>query len=770
VNRSLPVAALSLIVMLPQAASQLSADFSATPASGTNKLEVQFSDLTTGGPPTTWFWDFGDGQSSTQQHPLHIYDAPGVYTVTLQVLVSIFQVDTETKVDFISVGSAGIQAAFTAAPQSGPQVLEVAFQDTTTTLGSPPDAWHWDFGDGSHPSGSQNPPHSYVLPGVFDVSLTVWVGQEFQTLTVDDLITVTPADLLAPEFQVAPVAGRAPLTVHFDVGDGGTLPAEYVWEFGDGAVLVADAGEDVVHNYQAAGTYSVTVTAEFGGTTETTFLQDAVFVQAPNVAAFASPVALALPGAAESLVLADLGGDAVLDLMALDLDANAIVALESDGSLGVSMPSLSPIDGVALDWRLVDLNLDGDLDAVVLVDAPAGQILPMYGDGSGGFTPGVHVPLSGQDVRLMDVGDAVQDGLPEVLVLASGGQAALVPALPGGAFGPPISVTGIEVLSNESQLTLSLADVDADGLLDLSTSIEIDMEIWIDVLRGDGTGNFAFTPDFPTNKTSPFCYLTGGQPTTISLLAADVDGDGVEDSVGFYGSTCKAYAILSAGSNGAFGDGALIAGGTTILDAGVADLDANGFADPVWLGSGTIRSVYLNHNTELNQPPPVLVLETDGEEFELGDLDGDGVPDIALLMDSPPRIELRINELPGPGFLDVGGGVAGSSGLPQLIGHGTISASEIVELDLSSAAVSSLSAIVAGLAEQGLPFKGGTLVPSPDWVDFGHPIDATGTLTVRVEWPAGLGPGFSVWTQAWIIDSDSLGGWSASNGLRITSS
>lgn len=767
-NRSLAVAALILIVMLPQAASQLSADFSATPTSGTNKLEVQFSDLTTGGPPSTWFWDFGDGGSSTQQHPLHVYDAPGVYTVTLQVLVSIFQLDTETKVDFIRVGSAGIQAGFSAAPQSGPQVLEVAFQDTTTTAGSPPDAWLWDFGDGSNPSGSQNPPHSYVVPGVFDVSLTVWVGQEVETLTVDDLITVTPADLQAPEFQVDPVAGRAPLTVLFDVGDNETLPVEYTWEFGDGAVLVADAGEDVFHNYPAAGAYSVTVTAEFGGMTETTFLQDAVFVQAPNVASFASPVVLALPGAAEHLVLADFGGDAVLDLLALDLDANAIVALASDGSLGVSTPTTSPIEGAALDWRLVDLDLDGQLDAVILVDAPEGQILPMYGDGSGGFTPGVHVPLPGQDVRLVDVGDVVQDGLPDVLVLASGGQAALLPALPGGALGPPISVTGIEPLSHEPQFTLSLVDVDADGLLDLSTSIKFDSEIWIQVLQGDGSGNFAFTPGFPKNTTSSFCGPYG-DPTTASLLAADVDGDGVEDSVGFYGSTCKAYGILSAGSNGAFGGGALIAGGTTILDADVADLDANGIADAVWLGSGAIRSVYLNQNKNLAQPPPSFVLETDGEEFELGDLDGDGVTDIALLMSSPPRIELRINELPGPGFLNVGGGVAGSSGLPHLTGHGTITAGEIVEVDLSSAAVTSLSAIVAGMAELGLPFKGGTLVPSPDWVDFGYPTNAKGSLTVRVEWPAGLGPGFSIWTQAWIVDPASQEGWSASNGLRITS-
>ena len=43
---------------------------------------VQFTD-TSSGSPTSWSWDFGDGQSSTQQNPTHVFAGPGPFTVTL---------------------------------------------------------------------------------------------------------------------------------------------------------------------------------------------------------------------------------------------------------------------------------------------------------------------------------------------------------------------------------------------------------------------------------------------------------------------------------------------------------------------------------------------------------------------------------------------------------------------------------------------------------------------------------------------------------------
>ena len=50
-----------------------------------NTLEVTFSDTSTG-PPTSWLWDFGDGNISIEQNPVHKYASPGNYTVCLTVI------------------------------------------------------------------------------------------------------------------------------------------------------------------------------------------------------------------------------------------------------------------------------------------------------------------------------------------------------------------------------------------------------------------------------------------------------------------------------------------------------------------------------------------------------------------------------------------------------------------------------------------------------------------------------------------------------------
>ncbi|UCF89915.1 MAG: DUF4214 domain-containing protein [Desulfobacterales bacterium] len=60
------------------------AHFNAAPLYGSSPLTVNFSDQSTG-DITDWLWQFGDGFTSTQQHPTHTYAAPGDYTVALTV-------------------------------------------------------------------------------------------------------------------------------------------------------------------------------------------------------------------------------------------------------------------------------------------------------------------------------------------------------------------------------------------------------------------------------------------------------------------------------------------------------------------------------------------------------------------------------------------------------------------------------------------------------------------------------------------------------------
>jgi len=58
--------------------------FTASPTSGVAPLTVAFTDRSTISP-TSWLWDFGDGNTSTVQNPTHTYAAVGNYTVSLSV-------------------------------------------------------------------------------------------------------------------------------------------------------------------------------------------------------------------------------------------------------------------------------------------------------------------------------------------------------------------------------------------------------------------------------------------------------------------------------------------------------------------------------------------------------------------------------------------------------------------------------------------------------------------------------------------------------------
>jgi len=77
------------------------ANFSASQTTITEGKSIQFSDESTKNP-TSWDWDFGDGNTSSDQNPTHTYANPGTYTVELTVSNSAGS-DTKTKLDYITV-------------------------------------------------------------------------------------------------------------------------------------------------------------------------------------------------------------------------------------------------------------------------------------------------------------------------------------------------------------------------------------------------------------------------------------------------------------------------------------------------------------------------------------------------------------------------------------------------------------------------------------------------------------------------------------------
>ena len=86
-------------------------DFSSAPTEGLVPLTVVFSGTATGSP-SGWFWEFGDGATSTQQNPVHIYSSGGTYTVNLSATNS-FGTGVASKAGYITVKNGARNIAFT---------------------------------------------------------------------------------------------------------------------------------------------------------------------------------------------------------------------------------------------------------------------------------------------------------------------------------------------------------------------------------------------------------------------------------------------------------------------------------------------------------------------------------------------------------------------------------------------------------------------------------------------------------------------------------
>jgi len=111
------------------------ANFTADPIGGVIPFTVSFKDESAG-DIISWLWDFGDGLTSTEQHPYHTYNSSGNYTVSLSV-TSAGGSDTETKTDYIVANYFG-QAEIIGTWNSGIWIWDFATSEWTRTYPSAP--------------------------------------------------------------------------------------------------------------------------------------------------------------------------------------------------------------------------------------------------------------------------------------------------------------------------------------------------------------------------------------------------------------------------------------------------------------------------------------------------------------------------------------------------------------------------------------------------------------------------------------------------------
>ncbi len=209
---------------------------------------VIFDNNSTGG--TDYFWDFGDGGTSTVESPTHTYADTGTYIVTLIVNPGFTCADT-------AIGVIKLYNTLTADYDfvAGCSGTPVIFTDVSnSTEAGDIDSWEWTFADGAT-SDEQNPTHEYEDGGTYEVVLIVTTDVGCVDEITYDVFVESGPDVL---WETEDVCQDVP--AEFDNQTTiitGTITG-YLWDFGDGST---STDENPSHLYATPGDYTVTLVA-----------------------------------------------------------------------------------------------------------------------------------------------------------------------------------------------------------------------------------------------------------------------------------------------------------------------------------------------------------------------------------------------------------------------------------------------------------------------------------------------------------------------------
>lgn len=233
-----------------------SANFTGNPTAGCSPLIVTFQDQSTGNP-TSWSWNFGNGNTSTLRNPTATYFTPGTYTITLTA-TNANGSNTLVRTNYITVWEPPT-VNFSGSSVSGCFPLRVQFTDLSTPgIGNTNVTWAWDFGNGVT-SSLQNPEAIYETAGNFTVTLRVTNDKGcVRVISRPNYITVTNG-VTAGFTNSQPTVCSAPANITFTNTTTGPPTLSYEWDFGDGSPI--STATNPTHTFATNGSFVVRLIA-----------------------------------------------------------------------------------------------------------------------------------------------------------------------------------------------------------------------------------------------------------------------------------------------------------------------------------------------------------------------------------------------------------------------------------------------------------------------------------------------------------------------------
>jgi gliding motility-associated-like protein len=249
-------------------------------ASCIDKYKRDFVDNSIGA--TSWLWNFGDGNTSSLQNPLHVYNALGTYTVSLTVSNGVCTHSTQQAINIVNEKANFIADNDTVCKNSPVNFSSININAANIST------WQWNFGDGSSATTTSSASHAYTAAGEYTVSLIITDVLGCND-TMSTNITVNGATaFFSSNVQSACIGNGNVLFTDASSTDGVHPIVKKIWNYGDG-VIDSASSPPYAHLYTIAGNYNVSLTVTDAYGCSDIFTSPSAIVIAQPKADFNSP-------------------------------------------------------------------------------------------------------------------------------------------------------------------------------------------------------------------------------------------------------------------------------------------------------------------------------------------------------------------------------------------------------------------------------------------------------------------------------------------------
>jgi len=297
-----------------------------------------------------------------------------------------------------------------------------------------------------------------------------------------------------------------------------------------------------------------------------------------------------------------------------------------------------------------DLDGDGKPD-LAIANYAANTVSVLLNTGSGGHISfAAHKDFAtGTKPYSVAIGDIDGDGRPDLATTDFTDSVSVL--LNTGSTGSISFAIHADFATGNQPYGVAIGDMDGDGKLDLATANQLDNTVSVLLNTGTGTG----TTSFATHAD----FATGNQPYCVAI--SDMDGDGKPDlEVTNFNSNSVSVLLNTGTTTGtvSFGAHADFATGTKPISIATGDMDGDGKTDIVVanFSNTNIISVLLNASTGVGNINFVAHADfpTGGQPYgvAIGDLDGDGRPDLAISNPTTNTVSVLRNMATSPGSIN----------------------------------------------------------------------------------------------------------------------